>query len=93
MLGVKNNFATCQNDGTIKAVHRSAVIIAGKEKAGCILQDIVKKTSKVVIFTSIHQNVVDEICGVEFGLSQSFVNATFDESRNEIARTKKSESL
>jgi hypothetical protein len=93
MLGVKDNLATCQNDGTIKAVHKSDVIIAGTEKAGYILQDNMKKTSKVVIFTSIHQNVIDDICAVEFGLSQRFFNATFDESRNEIARTKKSESL
>ncbi len=90
---MKNKFASRQDDVTIASVRNSAVIIAGTEKAGYILQDNVKKTSKVVIFTSIHRNVVDEICAVEFGLSQRFSTATFDESRDEIARIKKSESL
>jgi hypothetical protein len=47
-----------------------------------------KKSPKLVVLGTIHQSVVIEITGVRLGLKQSFNNVTFEESKNEIVRTK-----
>ncbi len=47
-----------------------------------------KKSPKLIVLGTIHQSVVVEINGVRFGLKQSFNNVTFEESKNEIIRTK-----
>jgi len=47
-----------------------------------------KKSPKLIILATVHQSVVIEINGVHLGLKQSFNNVTFEESKNEIVRTK-----
>lgn len=47
-----------------------------------------KKSPKLIILATTHQSVEMEINGVRLGLKQSFNNVTFEESKNEIVRTK-----
>ncbi|HUI29738.1 MAG TPA: FapA family protein [Candidatus Acidoferrales bacterium] len=47
-----------------------------------------RKSPKLIVLGTIHPSVVMEISGVHCGLKQSFNNVTFEESKNEIVRTK-----
>ncbi len=47
-----------------------------------------KRSPKLIVTGTIHQNVVAEINSVRLALKQSYVNVTFEESKGEIVRTK-----
>ena len=47
-----------------------------------------KKSPKLIVTGTIHQNVIAEINGVRLALKQSFNNVEFEESKGEIVRSK-----
>ncbi len=59
------------------------------EKKDATSREIVRKRSpKLIVLGTIHQSVVVEINRVGFGLKQGYSNVTFEESKDEIIRTR-----
>ena len=88
-----NNF-TSEKEENLKLAQNKLQEVAGLLKAladkknEAVADLSKKKCPKLVILKTVHQSVVIEINGVRLGLKQSFDNATFEESKNEIVRTK-----
>ncbi len=88
-----NNF-TSEKEENLKLAQNKLQEVAGLLKAladkknEAVADLSKKKCPKLVILKTVHQSVVIEINGVRLGLKQSFDNVTFEESKNEIVRTK-----
>jgi uncharacterized protein (DUF342 family) len=88
-----NNF-TSEKDAQLKISQNRIQEITGllkslaDKKNGAAVEVSKKKSPKLVILSTVHQSVVIEINGVRLGLKQSFKSVTFEESKNEIVRTK-----